>query len=96
MNASSHYNTSYLPTYGRLYDVRRNAWCAKTASASDDWLQVDAGNILVICAVSTQGDVRGNDWVTEFKLSYSLQGLFWNSYSDRHGNELVSFHVNKH
>lgn len=93
ISASSYKDSNYLSTYGRLYDVRGLGWCAGTATGTDDWLQVDAGEILVLCAVSTQADVTGNNWVQEFKLSYSMEGSFWNSYTDSHGMELVRFHA---
>ena len=49
ISASSYKDSNYLSTYGRLYDVRGLGWCAGTATGTDDWLQVDAGEILVLC-----------------------------------------------
>ena len=91
MTASTYYSSSYQPAYGRLYDRRGDAWCAATATGTEDWLQVDVEKTVVVCAVATQGDWGGSEWVTDFKLSYSSEGLFWNWYTDRKGTEVVSF-----
>jgi len=91
MTASTYYSSSYQPAYGRLYDRRGDAWCAATATGTEDWLQVDVEKTVVVCAVATQGDWGGSEWVTDFKLSYSSEGLFWNWYTDRKGAEVVSF-----
>jgi len=90
VTSSTYYSSSSPPAYGRLYDGRGDGWCAATATA-EDWLQVDFGKTVVVCAVATQGDWNGNEWVTDFKLSYSSEGSFWNWYTDRNGAEVVSF-----
>ena len=59
------------PAYGRLNGDRGDGWCAKEADRNDDWLQVDLGEMIEVCALATQGDRNGNEWTTAFKLSYS-------------------------
>ena len=57
MTASTFYDTYYYPYYGRLHENRRKgAWCAKTPSDRTDYLQVDLGTVLYVCAVATQGN----------------------------------------
>ena len=58
---------------------------------NDDWLQIDLGNTIQVCAVATQGDINGNEWTTDFKLSYSSDGNIWTTYKDSNGTEMVRF-----
>ena len=44
-----------------------------------------------MCAVATQGDINGNEWVTDFKLSFSTDGSNWITYKDGNGIDVVSF-----
>ena len=92
MRAKSHdkshgYNT--LPSYGRLNGARGNGWCAEI-NDKDQWLQVDLGKIIEVCAVATQGDINGNEWVIDFKLAYSksFDGR-WQIYKDANDLEVV-------
>ncbi|KAL9953934.1 hypothetical protein ACROYT_G041410 [Oculina patagonica] len=94
MTATSHFNEVFQPAYGRLYGDRGDGWCAKEPNRTEDWLQVDLGKTVQVCAVATQGD-RGSDgigaaheWVTDFKLSYSPDGNTWTTYKDGNGTEL--------
>jgi len=78
MTASSYHSAKFQPAYGRLNGKRGDGWCAGTSSGNDEWLQVDLGKLYTVCAVATQGDINGNEWVTEFKLSFSVDGESWN------------------
>ena len=40
-----------------------------------------------MCGVATQGDINGNKWVTDFKMSYLTDDRIWTPYKD--GNEDV-------
>ncbi|KAL9966526.1 hypothetical protein ACROYT_G024613 [Oculina patagonica] len=91
MTASSQYGDGYQPAYGRLYGDRGDGWCARKAKKKYDWLQVDLATIFQVCGVATQGDRNGNEWVTDFKMSYSLNGNGWTPYKDVNGAE-VEFH----
>ena len=77
----------FQPAYGRLNGNRGDGWCAKEANRNDDWLQVDLGKTIQVCAVATQGDRNGNEWTTDFKLSYSSDGNSWTTYKDADGME---------
>ncbi|XP_078364867.1 lactadherin-like isoform X2 [Oculina patagonica] len=91
MTASSQYGDGYQPAYGRLNGDRGDGWCAKESARDDDWLQVDLGTTFQVCAVASQGDRNGNEWVTDFKLSYSSDGNVWTPYKDGNGVEM-EFH----
>ncbi len=92
MTASS-YSTvgccDYRAYNGRLHDTRGDGWCSAIPDSNNDWLQVDFAKTIQVCAVATQGDVNGNEWVIDFKLSYSSDGNTWNIYKDGNGADQV-------
>ena len=94
MTASSFYykyGANDAPHYGRLHGNRGDGWCASTANGND-WLQVDLGKIFQLCGVATQGDGDfgfGDEWVADFKLSYSSNENNWTIYEDGNGTEVV-------
>ncbi|XP_078380198.1 lactadherin-like [Oculina patagonica] len=90
MKASSQYDEDHQAAYGRLQDKRGDAWCAEEHDRNDDWLQVDLGKTIEVCAVATQGDMHDEHWVTTFKVSYSSNGDSWKTYT-KYGKE-VEFH----
>ena len=89
MTASSEYGDDYQAAYGRLNGDRGDGWCAKESSRNDDWLQVDLRKSFEVCAIATQGDRSGDEWVKAFKLSYSPDGTNWKTYVDENGADLV-------
>jgi len=94
MTASSYTTTNHSSCRaynGRLNDTRGDGWCSEVPDSNNDWLQIDFKRIIQVCAVATQGDVRGNGWVTDFKLSYSSVGNVWTTYKDVNGADQV-FH----
>ena len=91
MTASSQYSTRHQPAYGRLNGDRGDGWCAKEAGRNDDWLQVDLGETIEVCALATQGDRNGNEWVTAFKLSSSTDGNSWTPYKVANSTEVVRY-----
>ena len=86
MTASSELNIATLAAYGRLNGNRGNGWCGHSG---DDWLQVDLGKMVDVCAIATQGRRFRQPRVTAFKLSYSTDGNNWTPYKDANGAELV-------
>ncbi|XP_044166885.1 uncharacterized protein LOC114952391 isoform X3 [Acropora millepora] len=89
MTASSYYSSSYYPYFGRLHDIRGGGWAGRTPSNPSDWLQVDFGRIALVCAVATQGDTYGSEWVIDFSLSFSSDGASWMHSNDSQGNKMV-------
>ena len=93
--ASSYYKSGGhddQPAYGRLNGNRGDGWCAEKLDTKQ-WLQVDIGKIIEVCAVATQGDVNGNEWVIDFTLSYYKYGGPWTTYKDANGVEVVRFQL---
>ena len=94
MAASSYTTTdysSYRAYNGRLHDTRGDGWCSAVPDSNSDWLQIDFARIIQVCAVATQGDVNGNEWVTDFKLSYSTDENVWTTYEDANGTDQVTY-----
>ena len=81
MTASTFYDSSYHPYYGRLNGSRGlGAWCTKTKTNRKDYLQVDMGAVYCVCAVATQGYRSGSAWTTSYKVHLSTDGVIWNAY----------------
>ena len=91
MKASSEcYAGRCKAAYGRLYDMRGDGWCSFFLhNSTTDWLQVDLGKTLQVCAVATQGDVDSDEWTRVFKLSYSSDEKNWTVYKDINGTDMV-------
>ena len=92
MIASSQFSPGHQSFYGRLNGGRGDGWCPKEANKKE-WLQIDLGKSIYLCAVATQGDRNGNEWVTDFKVSYSSYGISWRPYKDINGAVLVRFNI---
>ena len=84
-SASSIFKPIYAAKYGRLNG--RLAWEPKTTNDPTDYLQIDLLYEYVICAVATQGNpptqsVRAQEWTTEYKLRFSLNGTTFLPYKE--------------
>ncbi|RMX38268.1 hypothetical protein pdam_00003319 [Pocillopora damicornis] len=83
LKASTFYSTYYHPYHGRLNETRgRGAWCPQTKSDRTDYLQVDMGAELSVCAVATQGALIPSEWITSYKLVLSADGVTWKTYKE--------------
>ena len=90
MTASSFYSSDYYPYYGRLHENRRSgAWCAKTSSVGTEYLQVDLGTVLDVCALATQGNQKEGQRTTTYKVHMSTDGINWNTYKEKKNIEKV-------
>ena len=83
-SASSIFRARYAAKYGRLNG--RGAWEPKTTTDPDDYLQIDLLYEYVICAVATQGSPpsqsSAQEWTTEYKLGFSLNGTTFFPYKE--------------
>ena len=84
-SASSIFVPQYAAKYGRLNGT--GAWEPKTTTDITDYLQIDLLYEYVICAVATQGNpptqsVRAQEWTTEYKLRFSLNGTTFLPYKE--------------
>ena len=80
MTASTVFDTRFYPYYGRLHENRGyGGWCPKTVTDRTDYLQVDMGTMLSVCAVASQGKETYFQWTTSYTLYLSTDGVVWNA-----------------
>ena len=72
LNASSYFDDSLSPRYGRLGSER--AWCPGFPWSPADYLQVAMGAEHAVCAVATQGHSGWPERITRYKLAVSRDG----------------------
>ena len=57
------------------------SWAAASNNA-DQYFQVDFGTWTQITAVATQGRQDSAQWVKTYSLSFSYDGVFWQTFND--------------
>ncbi len=88
ISASSSYDSIGIAIMGRLHNEAGNgnagAWTAATLDANQ-WLQIDIGSYYTkVTRVATQGRNGAHaQWVTEYKLQYSLDGVNFQYYREQ-------------
>ena len=84
--ASGSYDNNHRPSLARLNILSDGkhmaAWCPKVKS-TNQWLQIDLGEITAVTKVATQGRYNSEDRVTTYTLSYSVDGMHWTGYKQR-------------
>ena len=89
ISASTSYGSNYVPQFGRLNKIpasrKAGAWCAKS-NDGNQWLQISFGRQTTVTKVATQGRYDGNDLVTSYSLSYSVDGAHWVLYRLSNGH----------
>ncbi|KAI8487880.1 hypothetical protein Bbelb_343280 [Branchiostoma belcheri] len=90
ITAYSIWGVGYEPYRGRLNGVTGvGAWSVRT-NAIGEWLQVDLGEMKTVTGTIIQGRYHNADqWVTSYKLQYSVDGLSWMKYASSDGSEEV-------
>ena len=81
LKASSELNANTPAKNGRLKFVAGSSWCASTSDSSP-YLQIDLRIPHIICAVSTQGNSQGSQWVKSYTLQSSTDGTTWTGYEE--------------
>ena len=88
--ASSYYDSRYLPHFARLDRTVNGGWTSTSKDKATSWLQIDLGDVNVICAVTTQGRYDYGEWTKAYKLRLSLNNNSWPIYNEQ-GREKVNF-----
>ncbi|XP_033117245.1 uncharacterized protein LOC117117144, partial [Anneissia japonica] len=92
LTASSQYRTDLRPDRGRLNTViegsLRGSWTALNQN-QNQWIQADFGSSKFITGVITQGRSDGNQWVTSYKVDYSVDGTSFNTIIDANSAHVV-------
>ncbi|XP_066300020.1 uncharacterized protein [Branchiostoma lanceolatum] len=88
ITASSYYS-SYHPYRARLNRASgAGAWIA-IYNAVGQWLQVDLGELKRVTGTIVQGRSDAYQWVTSYKLQYSVDRITWLTYAGSDGTEMV-------
>ena len=88
ITTSSKLNAGTPANNSRLNYTAGPSWCAQT-NDSNPYLQIDLQSLHVICAVSTQGNSKADEWVETYKIQTSKDGVHWTDY-DNDGHPKVS------
>ncbi|XP_078656162.1 lactadherin-like [Branchiostoma floridae x Branchiostoma belcheri] len=89
ITASSTWGVNHESYRGRLNKVTgAGAWAVRTNTIGE-WLQVDLGEMETVTGTIIQGRYSLDQWVTSYKLQYSVDGLSWITYARRDGSEEV-------
>lgn len=87
ISASSYWSAKYAPSKSRLHNAGP-CWVSSKVD-TNQWLQIDVlgtnGRYTKVTRIATQG--RANEaskqWVTEYKVQYSNDGLRFTNYSEK-------------
>lgn len=87
ITASSQWDGYHSAVQGRLYfpeaDGKAGGWAARTRD-THQWLQIDLESKYTnTTTVATQGRNGANEWVTEYSLQYSDNGVNFSYYLDQ-------------
>ncbi|XP_074612301.1 receptor-type tyrosine-protein phosphatase S-like isoform X2 [Acropora palmata] len=81
ITASSELNVGTPAKNGRLNYTAGPSWCAQT-NDNNPYLQIDLQSLHVICAVSTQGNSKADEWVETYSIQTSTDGGQWTDYGN--------------
>ncbi|XP_072033326.1 uncharacterized protein [Amphiura filiformis] len=80
ITASSIFDSNHGATNARLNRPAQSgttgAWSALHTDANQ-WIQANLGHSMVVSGVKTQGRAEHSQWVTQFKVQYSIDGNSW-------------------
>ena len=83
ITASSSWDKNHAANYGRLHlkrtGSRMGAWCARHNNRYQ-WLSVDFGRPMRVTKLASQGRHDARQWVTQYYLSYSQDGVYFAEY----------------
>ena len=85
ITASSEFNGNHAATQGRLNFLavpgKAGSWSARTNDVNQ-WIQVKLPGYTRITRFATQGRNAFNQWVTQYKLEYSEDGVTFHYYHE--------------
>ena len=90
LSASSSWDRNHGPNNGRLHFYRRGrsaAWCARHNNRLQ-WYQVNFGRPTRVVKVATQGRRDARQWVTQYYLSFSQDGIHYAEYKQNSGRKV--------
>ena len=94
ISSSSVLNTHTPAKNGRLSYTGGSSWCAAT-NDSQPYLRLDFHKLYIICALSTQGNSQGDQWVKKYTLQSSKDGTTWTDYHEAGILKVCQFQVSE-
>ena len=86
ISASSQKTDSFAASRARLNvkvtGIKQGGW-SPLKDDLNQWLQVDLSSYTTVTRLATQGRDGSDEWVTKFKLQYSVDGLIYHFYKGR-------------
>ena len=83
ITASSQWDKNHASHLARLnhrrVGHRMGAWSARR-NDRNQWLQVNFGRLMRITKIATQGRQDASQWVTQYYVSYSQDGIIFTDY----------------
>ena len=84
ITASSEWSSNHAAIQARLNfkagGGKKGAWSAGTTDANQ-WIQVALGSFTKLTGIATQGRNEVDQWVTEYQLQYSVDGVSLDYYN---------------
>lgn len=91
-NASSLYDDSTAPHFAQLYPKENSSW-KPSSSNENEYLQLYLGQPETIYGIEVSGSPLENEFVTSYKLAYSMDGISF-SYVSFYGQPEVTIEYN--
>ena len=91
LSASSSWARNHGPSNGRLHFHRggqSGAWCARHNNRLQ-WYQVNFGRPTRVVKVATQGRYDNRQWVTQYYLTYSQDGVHYAEYKQSSNRKVL-------
>ena len=76
---------NFQPSKSAFSSGAHEGWKPEKCDAESSWLQVDLGGQYALGWYAISGCRRFQQWITEFGLSYSLNGIQWEVVTDNDG-----------
>lgn len=88
-NASSSYDNSTAPHFAKLYPETNSYW-KPLSSNENEYLQLSLDHPETIYGVEISGNPLEDEYVTSYKIAYSIDGISY-SYVSFHGKPEVNY-----
>ena len=85
---SSKWDRNWGPRYGRLHGNK--SWIAGRPPYTNEWLQIDFKYKATVTEILTQGRPNVNQWVKNYTIAYSDDGVNFTTYKGDKGQVKVS------
>lgn len=83
-SSASSSRQSHEPDKAQLLS-HTGSWCS-SQETRDETLQLDFGETVMLTGISTQGHHSNNEYVSKYRLDYSVDGSAWFTYTQSFGN----------